>query len=62
MPLSLICRESHLQIACNKHGAKNVVETLAKLAEKVWSADIDRFLIAFELSYRTSVGGKSKFS
>jgi len=26
--------ESHLQIACNKHGAKNVVETLAKLAEK----------------------------
>ena len=46
VPLSLICRESHLQIACNKHGAKNVVETLAKLAEKVWSADIDCFLIA----------------
>lgn len=62
VPLSLICRESHLQIACNKHGAKNVVETLAKLAEKVWSADIDRFLIAFELSFRTSEGGKSKFS
>ena len=27
-------RESHLQIACNRHGAKNTVETLAKVAEK----------------------------
>ncbi|CAL1131348.1 unnamed protein product [Cladocopium goreaui] len=26
--------ESHLQIACNRHGAKNTVETLAKVAEK----------------------------
>eukprot|EP00913_Durusdinium_trenchii_P004672 g4337.t1 len=26
--------ENYLQIACNKHGAKNVVETLAQLAEK----------------------------
>ena len=27
-------REGHLQIACNRHGAKNTVETLAKVAEK----------------------------